>query len=206
MSDPWIRPVELVGPSIILRPLAVEDANELFAASTAETYQYYVAVAPLRWDIEAYREYIQKRLALHDAVSLVMVDRDSGRLIGESAFMEIRAASKGLEIGLTWIAEPWRGTHVNPEAKFLMLRHAFEVAGAIRVQLKTDARNQHSQAAIRKLGAMYEGTLRKHGIQINGYVRDTAMFSIVDTEWPDVKLRLLDRLPPEKPRDLEGTS
>ena len=95
---------------------------------------------------------------------------------------------------MTFIDPAFRGTFVNPEMKFLMLQHAFETEGAIRVQLKTDARNAHSRAAILKLGAKFEGVLRKHGMQVDGTVRDTAMYSITDEEWPEVKQRLTARL------------
>ncbi len=108
--------------------------------------------------------------------------------------MDVRPAHRGLEIGYTWIARAYQGTRVNPECKYLLLRHAFEKLGAIRVQLKTDGRNLQSQHAIEKLGAVKEGVLRKHLILPDGYVRDTVMYSITDSEWPHVKSRLEARL------------
>jgi RimJ/RimL family protein N-acetyltransferase len=94
----------------------------------------------------------------------------------------------------TWYAPDVWATTINPECKFLLLQHAFETWGALRVQLKTDIKNTRSQAAIRKLGAQYEGTLRNHRLRPDGTVRDTVMFSIIDREWPDVKAGLLRRL------------
>jgi RimJ/RimL family protein N-acetyltransferase len=97
-------------------------------------------------------------------------------------------------IGWTWYSPEAWGRSVNPEAKLLLLEHAFETWGAVRVALKTDAKNLHSQAAIRKLGAKYEGTLRNHRIRRDGSLRDSVVFSIIDSEWPGVKAALLRRL------------
>jgi RimJ/RimL family protein N-acetyltransferase len=108
--------------------------------------------------------------------------------------MDIQNANRGVEIGTTWIGRAYHGTRVNPEAKYLLLRHAFEEQGAIRVQLKTDSRNQQSQRAIEKLGAVKEGVLRNHMIMPDGYFRHTVMYSITDAEWPAAKARLEARL------------
>ena len=104
--------------------------------------------------------------------------------------MNIDRANRRVEIGSTWIATPWQRTVVNTEAKYLMLRHAFEVWGCIRVELKTDALNQRSRSAILRLGAKEEGTLRRHLVTWTGRVRDTVYFGILDNEWPEVKGRL----------------
>ena len=101
---------------------------------------------------------------------------------------------RGLEIGFTWIAKPHQGTLVNPECKYLLLRHAFDDQHAMRVQLKTDLRNVQSQGAIEKLGAVREGVLRKHIIRPDGYLRDTVMYSITAEEWPAVRAKLEQRL------------
>ena len=95
-----------------------------------------------------------------------------------------------VEIGWTWIARPWQRTALNTEAKYLMLRHAFETLGALRVELKTDALNARSRAAILRIGALEEGVLRKHAVTESGRVRDTVYFSVIDDEWPRVKARL----------------
>ena len=104
------------------------------------------------------------------------------------------AAHRKLEIGRTWLTPAvWR-TRVNTECKYLMLQHCFEPLGCVRVQLKTDIRNANSRRAIERIGAVYEGTLRSHMVQSNGYVRDSHMFSIIDREWPGVKKRLAEML------------
>ena len=104
--------------------------------------------------------------------------------------MNIDRTNQRVEIGSTWIAPAWQRTAANSEAKYLMLRHAFEVWKCIRVELKTDALNQKSRNAILRIGAQEEGTLRRHLMTWTGRVRDTVYFSILDSEWPGVKLRL----------------
>ena len=119
---------------------------------------------------------------------------ESGRAIGGTTYMDIQHANRGVEIGSTWIGRAHHGTRVNPEAKYLLLRHAFEEQGAIRVQLKTDSRNLQSQRAIEKLGAVKEGILRNHMIMPDGHYRHTVMYSLTDDEWPAAKARLEARL------------
>jgi RimJ/RimL family protein N-acetyltransferase len=141
------------------------------------------------WDV-----FMEKTLAMEGRIPFSVVLKESGQPVGSTSYFDIRSAHRGLEIGYTWYAVPYQGTQVNPENKYLLLRHAFETLGAIRVQLKTDKRNLRSQAAIAKLGAKLEGTLRKHSIMEDGYIRDTVMFSITDEEWPGVKAGLEARL------------
>src|SRR5262249_28693029 len=116
--------------------------------------------------------------------------RGGGKGIGSARLMNIDRSNQGGEMGSTWIAPAWQRTAVNTEAKFLMLRHAFEQWKCIRVELKTDALNQKSRNAILRLGAKEEGTFRRHLITFTGRVRDTVYFSILDNEWPEVKARL----------------
>lgn len=194
MSQQWVAPVVLENEWVRLEPLAAESATELFSVCANDTFRYYVAVQPREWTPSGFEEYILQRLALSNVVSFVVRDLANGQLVGETSFMEIRPEAKGLEIGMTWYAESARGTRINPASKLLLLSHAFDQLGAIRVQLKCDARNAASRAAILKLGARFEGILRRHGILPDGYVRDTAMYSIIDTEWPEVQKGLNDRL------------
>ena len=128
-----------------------------------------------------------------ESVIFATVERGSGRVIGSTRFMNIDRVNRRVEIGSTWIAPPWQRSAVNTEAKYLMLRHAFEVWQCIRVELKTDALNQKSRNAILRIGAKEEGTLRKHAITWTGRVRDSVYFSILDTEWPEVKAKLENR-------------
>jgi|SRR5579862_676704 len=129
-----------------------------------------------------------------ESVVFATVERQSERVIGSTRFMNIDRQNCRVEIGSTWIAPDWQRTAVNTEAKYLMLRHAFEVWKCIRVELKTDALNQKSRTAIARIGAKEEGTLRRHLITWTGRVRDTVYFSILDSEWLEVKTSLEKRL------------
>ncbi|MSU64478.1 MAG: N-acetyltransferase [Pedosphaera sp.] len=128
------------------------------------------------------------------AIPFAIIHRDSGRVVGSTRFGNVEPAHRRVEIGWTWIAKPWQRTAVNTEAKLLLLRHAFEVRGDLRVEFKTDALNERSRHAILRLGAREEGTLRQHIICSDGRVRDTVYFSMLADEWPAVKLRLGARL------------
>ena len=145
-------------------------------------------------DSAAFRDYLQRLLDTADMRPFTIRRAESGAPVGVTTYMEIRPAHRGLEIGSTWLARPAQGTAINPEAKYLLLRHAFETLGAVRVQLKTDGRNLQSQRAIAKLGALREGVLRRHMILPDGYIRDTVMFSVIAEEWPAVKAGLEARL------------
>jgi RimJ/RimL family protein N-acetyltransferase len=118
----------------------------------------------------------------------------SGKLAGATRYMDIRAAHRGLEIGGTWYGTEYQRTPVNTEAKYLLLRHAFEVLGCIRVQFKADSRNERSLRAIERLGAVREGVLRNHMILDDGTYRHSVYYSILDGEWPVVKARLEEKL------------
>ena len=117
-------------------------------------------------------------------------DKDGGEVLGTSRFADIRPAHRGCELGFTWLAPQVRGTAVNLESKYLMLRHAFEVMDFLRVYFYTDARNTRSQRAILKLGAVYEGTLRAERVMKDGFIRDTLLYSVIHSDWPDVKAGL----------------
>jgi RimJ/RimL family protein N-acetyltransferase len=129
-----------------------------------------------------------------ESVVFATVERSSGRTVGSTRFMNIDRANRRVEIGSTWIAPAWQRTAVNTEAKYLMLRHAFETWGCVRVELKTDALNQKSRNAILRIGAKEEGRLRRHVVTWTGRIRDSVYFSILDDEWPGVKARLEEKL------------
>jgi RimJ/RimL family protein N-acetyltransferase len=128
------------------------------------------------------------------ALPFVIVDRATGAAIGSTRFGAIEPAHRRVEIGWTWLGRPWQRTAANTEAKYLLLRHAFEVLGCIRVELKTDALNERSRSAICRIGAREEGTLRQHMITASGRIRDTVYYSILAGEWAAVKLGLERRL------------
>lgn len=189
-----VKPVTLTGEFVRLEPASAAHGESLSRYATMDTFDYFVTGRPTSIDERGLVEFISRTQGRSDTQSFAVVLLSSGHAVGMTSYMDIRPPHYGLEIGMTWYAEALRGTVVNPECKLLLLTHAFERLNCVRVQLKTDARNLASQAAIRKLGAKYEGTLRSHGIMPDGFVRDTVMFSFIREEWPAAKARLLDRI------------
>ena len=120
--------------------------------------------------------------------------KQSGQVVGSTRYLNMDMKNRRVEIGATWVGKPWQRTPVNTEAKYLMLRHAFEILDCVRVELKTDALNECSRRAVLRLGAKEEGTLRRHVLTYTGRMRDTVYFSILNGEWPSVKARLQEKL------------
>ena len=140
--------------------------------------------------MRAWVQEILSRQARGTDLVFVVIHLETGRAVGSTRYMDIQPQHRGLEIGGTWYAREHQRTGVNTECKYLLLRHAFEVLGCIRVQLKTDSRNEPSQRAIERIGAAREGVLRNHMIMPDGHFRHSVYYSIVDSEWPQVKARL----------------
>ena len=190
-----IQPVTLEGRHVRLEPLSFDHHAALSEVGLAEELWLWIP-HPVRTP-EDMREYIATALrwqAEGSALPFATVERATGKVIGSTRFMNIDKMNRRVEIGSTWLTPAWQRTAANTEAKFLMLRHAFEQWKCIRVELKTDALNQKSRNAILRIGAQEEGTLRRHLITWTGRVRDTVYFSILDSEWPEVKRRLERRL------------
>ncbi len=188
------HPVLLEGRHVRLEPMTLAHVPDLLAAAEdAPEIFRYLMIPPFK-NLEDVRQSVKEALAAKDAeteVPFVTVRRSDGMVVGSTRFIDIRRAHRGLEIGWTWITPDAQRTAINTEAKYLMLKHAFEKLKALRVQLKTDANNAKSRAAILRIGATFEGVLRKHMLRAHdGYQRDTAMFSITDTEWPAAKKKL----------------
>lgn len=141
---------------------------------------------------DAYFDWLRGEQEAARWLPYVVVDPE-GRVVGQSCYLDIRFADRGIEIGGTWYSPIVQGTKVNPAAKLLLIDHAF-ASGIVRVQLKTDVLNARSRAAIEKLGAKYEGALRKHRQRPDGSWRDTVYYSILDEEWPPLRERLMQRL------------
>jgi aminoglycoside 6'-N-acetyltransferase len=189
------QPVTLPGRWVTLVPLGPEHAADLASACDATTFAFFPPPYAPRGTGEAdLRAYVRARLESPDSVPFAMILNADGRAVGCSCYLDVRPAHRGLEIGATFIHPAHRGTPVNPEAKLLMLTHAFDTLRCERVQLKCDARNTPSRRAIEKLGAVREGVLRKHMVMGDGFVRDTVMYSITADEWPAVRARLAARL------------
>lgn len=179
------------GAGVVLRPLTMEDAGALFAITPEGTFRHFLNW-PGEWTEAAFAAWMAERLFRPDQAPFAVEHR--GVLAGSTSYLDVQPAHRHAEIGCTWYAAGARGTAVNPACKLLMLRHAFESMGCVRVTLKCDGRNEVSQRAIAKLGAVREGVLRKHRVQPDGFVRDTVYFSVVEAEWPAVRERLERRL------------
>ena len=142
-------------------------------------------------------QYIQEAIILRDksdAFPFTIMEKSSGKIIGSTRYGNIDLKNKRLEIGWTWIAQQWQRTAINTEAKYLMLRYTFEVLKFIKVEFKTDFLNERSKNAIKRIGAKEEGIFRQHMITENGRFRDTIYYSIIDKEWPEVKISLEEKL------------
>jgi RimJ/RimL family protein N-acetyltransferase len=203
-----LAPCTLVGRYVELEPLQGARAEAILKAgegvdwscmsaslTTKEEVVNWMATSQKAWERREEFAFVVK---LKPDTSLV-AHPDTGGLVGSTRYMDIQAAHKGVEVGWTWYSPTLQGTVVNPECKFLLLRHAFEDWGAVRVQIKTDVRNERSQRAILKLGAKFEGKLRNHRIRRDGTLRDTMMYSITRDEWPAVKAGLTARIESWRP-------
>jgi N-acetyltransferase len=185
----------LEGDIVILEPLAAEHAEGLWeAAQAAEIWHWLWPVAESRERFDRWMELSLSEAEAGKEGPFATRDRGSGRLIGSSRYLNVRPADRVLEIGWTWLNPGAWGSGANVEAKLLMLEHAFERLDCLRVEFKTDARNERSRAALAALPAQFEGILRKHMIVPEIGVRDSAYFSVIDDEWPDVRVNLERRL------------
>jgi len=190
-----VEPVTLEGDSVRLEPAGLHHVDGLWHAGRF----------PEVWDMRPYPVYsredmeaqIGAALAAGAAGTLFMfatIEIASGRPIGTTSFLNLDVPNRHLEIGATWVTPAWQRSPANTEAKYLQLRHCFETLGCVRVEFKTDARNTKSRAALARLGAVEEGTLRRHTILPDGFVRDSVYFSVVDHDWPDVRAALEARM------------
>jgi len=195
-----VRPVTLEGVHVRLEPLTMVHHPALWEiAKDPELWRWTATNIRSPEDLATYMSTALAEQAAGRALPFATVAREggageAGRTVGSTRFGNIEPLNRRAEIGWTWVGAAWQRTAVNTEAKLLMLTHAFETWGCIRVELKTDALNQSSRAAIARLGAKEEGTMRKHMVTQTGRVRDTVYYSILDDEWPAVKARLEARL------------
>jgi RimJ/RimL family protein N-acetyltransferase len=190
-----IQPVTLQGGHIRLEPLTLDHLDELCEIGLDPDLWRWIPFQVKSRD--EMQEYIRQALQWQSdgtALPFATVEQSSGRVVGCTRYMNIDKPNRHVEIGSTWIGKPWQRTVVNTEAKYLMLRHAFETLGCFRVELKTDALNQRSRNAILRIGASQEGIFRKHVVCWDGRLRDSVYFSVIDSEWPEVKARLEEKL------------
>jgi RimJ/RimL family protein N-acetyltransferase len=193
MSRPIrVEPVTLEFNGLRLEPLAPHHEDGLRAAAgDGELWKLRVTSVPEPHDAA---QYIGSALDTRDRVAFAVIDTRSSALLGTTSYHDIVAAAARVEIGYTWYAKSAQRTHVNTSCKLLLLSHAFDTLGCGVVGLRTDCENLASQAAIERLGAHKDGTIRHHALRRDGTVRDTVMYSILRSEWPAVKSALHARL------------
>jgi RimJ/RimL family protein N-acetyltransferase len=193
----FVAPFSLEGANVRLEPLRPGHAALLWEVAKDHLDELFRWI-PYRLqsldDFQVFNRQVLQEQERGLSLPFATLERSSNRIVGTTRYMNMDLPNRKVEIGSTWIAPPWQRTVINTEAKYLMLRHAFETWNCLRVELKTDALNQRSRQAILRLGAKEEGTLRKHMLTWNGRQRDSVYFSILDTEWPEVKKELQCKL------------
>jgi len=187
-----LRPITLTGNFVTLLPLDESHAAAVAACSPPELFAYHFP--PPEFTPAGFIALIRWLNTAPGYLPFAIRENATEQIVGVTSYLDIRPEHRGLEVGFTWITPSKQRTKVNPESKYLLLKHAFEDQQALRVQLKTDLRNTQSQRAIEKLGAVREGVLRKHMIRPDGYVRDTVMYCVTCDEWPAVRAGLECRL------------
>jgi N-acetyltransferase len=190
-----VEPVVLEGAHVRLEPLSqAHHAGLCEVGLDEELWQWIPTPVRTPAEMSSYIDTALKEQANGVSLPFAQIEKATGRLIGSTRYGNIDRIHYRVEIGWTWIAKPWQRTAVNTEAKYLLLRHAFETLGCMRVELKTDSLNERSRTAILRIGAQQEGVFRNHMVTSKGRIRHTVYFSILDSEWPEVKTRLDSRL------------
>ena len=186
-----LQPITLEGAHVQLQPLSESHHFALSEVGLDPELWKWIPIQVL--DREQMRSYIRAALSDQEkgiSLPFATVDRASGKVVGSTRFLNIDLPNKRVEIGATWLAKPWQRSPINTEAKYLMMRHAFESLGCNRVEWKTDSLNTPSRNAILRLGAKQEGIFRQHMVTWSGRLRDTVYFSVIAPEWPEVKKNL----------------
>ena len=194
-TEMLVSPIVLGGAHVRLEPLAKSHLAGLAEVGLdEELWRWIPTPVRTRKEMVAYIETALNEQKRGEALPFAIVEKSTSRAIGSTRYGNIDRAHHRVEIGWTWVARDWQRTAMNTEAKYLLLRHAFETLGCMRVELKTDSLNERSRAAILRLGAREEGIFRNHMITASGRIRHTIYFSIIDSEWPAVKARLEAKL------------
>ncbi|MFN8384960.1 MAG: GNAT family protein [Anaerolineales bacterium] len=191
-----IKPVTLTGKYVRLEPMTLDHVEALAEIGVGHDFWDFMVYGKME-NAEDMRGWVSDILARAERgtdLPFVAIHLASGRVAGATRYLNIMPNDRGLEVGGTWYGLDFQRTAVNTECKYLLFKHAFETLGAIRVQLKTDSRNERSQRAIERIGAVKEGTLRNHMILPDGIIRHSVFYSILDSEWGGVKKRLEERL------------
>jgi RimJ/RimL family protein N-acetyltransferase len=195
-----VVPVTLEGLHVRLEPLKKAHLAGLAEVGLDEELWRWIPTAVrTREEMVAYIETALDEQQRGVSLPFAIVEKATGRAIGSTRYGNIDRTHHRVEIGWTWVAREWQRTAMNTEAKYLLLKHAFESLGCMRVELKTDSLNEKSRAAILRIGAKEEGIFRNHMITASGRIRHSVYFSIIDSEWPAVKASLEARLSPQQP-------
>ena len=185
----WIEPVTLTGKFVRLEPMSEAHIPALAEIGVGQDFWHFMLYGDMKTEADM-RNWVLDILSRKGDVPFVVIQLSSGRVAGATRYLNVMPKDRGLEIGGTWYGLDFQRTAVNTETKYLLLKHAFETLGCIRVQLKTDARNVRSQKAIERIGGVKEGVLRNHMILPDGTIRDSVYYSILDSEWEGAKVRL----------------
>ncbi|MBX3628060.1 MAG: GNAT family N-acetyltransferase [Rhizobacter sp.] len=190
-----IQKTVLAGDNVKLEPLDQRHLPGLAVAiSDGALWELPVTIVPRPEDLPQFFNAAESAYSSQKELAFATIDSKSGAVVGSTRFRCIDTAHKRVEIGFTFIAKSWQRTYINTEAKYLMLRHAFEQWQFNRVELLTDLTNIKSRNAISRIGAQEEGILRNHMVMRDGRIRDSVMFSVIGKEWPQIKKSLEQRL------------
>lgn len=191
-----IEPVTLEGRIVRLEPIAQRHVADLAKVGLEEEIWRYMRYGKME-TLEQMTNWVNELLELQAQgtdLPFGVIYKQTGAAVGSTRYLNIDTLDRSLEIGGTWYGLDYQGTLVNTECKYLLMKHAFEVLGCVRVWFKTDARNKHSQRALERLGVVKEGVLRNHMILPDGYIRDSVIYSLLPNEWPEIKTKLEARL------------
>lgn len=187
--DQWAVPAVLNGRFVRLEPMSEAHIPALAEIGVGRDFWHFMLYGDMQTEADM-AAWVRDILSRKGDLPFVAVHLATGRVAGATRYLNVMPRDRGLEIGGTWYGLEFQRTAVNTECKYLLLKHAFETLGAIRVQLKTDSRNLRSQKAIERIGGVKEGILRNHMILPDGTIRHSVYYSILDSEWPSVKARL----------------
>lgn len=191
----FVEPVTLQGKHATLEPLAFCHADEIkLAVADGELWKLWFTTVPRPEAVHAYIEQLLAQREIGQAFAFAVRDNASRKIVGGTRYLNIDATNRRLEIGGTWYAQSAQRTGINTECKLMLLAHAFEALGCIAAEFRTDWFNKRSQSAIERLGAKRDGVLRNHMIMADGRIRDSVVYSIIQNEWPGVKMNLQHKL------------
>jgi RimJ/RimL family protein N-acetyltransferase len=190
-----VTPVTLSGKFITLEPLSLDHQEQLSRVGlNAEIWRWTTALIETATDMRTYIETALQSQVAGSALPFAIIEKIQGEVVGSTRFGNIDRDNRRVEIGWTWIAPFWQRTAVNTEAKYLLLQHAFESWRCLRVEFKTDSLNEKSRNALERIGAKQEGILRNHMIVPKGRIRHSVYYSIIDSEWAEIKINLEKKL------------